>query len=93
MYINVDEEILQLAREPTELNYGEILLLALIINLSENDKFFMSNEAIANLMCTSIRTVKRWLANLNKNGLIDIYYDTISGKEKRIIVPKLSPTG
>jgi len=60
MYINVDEEILQLAREPTELNYGEIILLALIINLSKDrNQFYMSNEAIAEIMCTSIRTIKR----------------------------------
>ena len=84
MYINVDEKLIRLAREPTELNYGEILLLSLIKSMSA-DEFFMSNEAIANLMCTSVRSVKRWLSNLSKHKLIEVYYDTISGKEKRVI--------
>ena len=86
-YINVSAELLRLAREPTNLNYGEILLLALIKNLSENDKCFMSNESIAELLATSIRPVKRWLAHLRELELIDTYYENIMGRETRIIVP------
>ena len=76
MYINIQDELLKLARAPTELNYGEIILLALITNI---DKFYMTNEALANLMNTSIRTIKRWLANLKEKGLIDIYYEEVGG--------------
>lgn len=82
MYVHLDEELLQLAREPTSLNYGEILLLALIKNV---DEFFMSNEAIANMFYTSIRTVKRWLSNLNQKELIAVYYENVNGKERRHI--------
>lgn len=86
MYIKVNEDLLKLAREPTNLNYGEILLLAYIGNLSTA---YMTNETIANVLGTSIRTIKRWLSHLNELSLIEIYYDYVSGKEKRIIVPKI----
>lgn len=87
MYINIQDELLKLARAPTELNYGEIILLALITNI---DKFYMTNEALANLMNTSIRTIKRWLANLKEKGLIDIYYEEVGGAERRIMVSKMT---
>lgn len=82
MFVSVDDKLLKLAREPTNLNYGEIILLSLIKNL---DDFYMSNEAIAELFGTSIRTVKRWLSNLTELKLIVIYYDSENGKMKRFI--------
>ena len=82
-YINVSAELLQLAREPTNLNYGEILLLALIKGIDGN--FFMSNEAIANMMCVSTRSIKRWITHLHQLGLIETYYENIKGRETRLI--------
>ena len=84
MFINVDLKLFKL-----NLNYGEIFLLALITNYSKGNKFFMSNELIAKHLNTSTRTIKRWIANLRDNELIQIYYENIAGKERRIIVPKI----
>jgi len=89
MYINIDCRLFKLAREPTSLNYGEIVLLSLIKGMQSKGGFFMSNEAIAETLETSVRSVKRWLSNLNKLNLIETYYDEVSGKTKRIISAKI----
>ena len=93
MYIRIDSRVLELARAPTELGYGEILLFSQIVSLSEKGKFFMTNKAIADLFCTSERTVKRWIANLKSKGLIDIFYEDIDGYEKRVMVSKMALKG
>ena len=85
MYINVNQNLLQLVKKPTCLNYGEIILLSLIKGMSEDERFFMSNEAIAELMGNSIRTVKRWMQNLHRLNLITSYTEKINGRETRII--------
>ena len=88
MYIQITDTLLQLAREPTELNYGEIMLLAHIISIG---KCFMSNSSIADLFCTTERTIKRWLTNMKQKGIIKVYYENINGSERRVIVSDISP--
>ena len=90
MYIKIDSRALRLAREPTELNYGEILLLSQIASLSEKGKCFMTNKAFAEMLCTSERTIKRWIADLRKKQLLDVYYEEISGFERRVMVSKVA---
>lgn len=90
MYIKIPDRILALARAPTEINYGEVILLSHIFALNENNKCFISNAALAELLGTSERTIKRWLQELRDKDLIDVYYEEVEGRERRIIVPKLS---
>lgn len=88
MYIKVCDNVLALARSPTELCYGEILLLSLIISF---DKCYMTNKTFAELLYSSERSIKRWLMNLKRNDLIEVYYDNVKGVERRVVVPKLAP--
>ena len=90
MYIKIPDRILALARAPTEINYGEVILLSHIFALNESSKCFISNAALAELLGTSERTIKRWLQELRDKNLIDIYYEEVEGRERRIMVPKLS---
>ena len=85
MYININENSLKLVKKPTSLNYGEIILFSLIKGMSDDDRFFMSNEAIAELMGSSVRTIKRWLQNLHQQNLITSYTEKVYGRETRII--------
>ena len=85
------DRILALARAPTEINDGEVILLSHIFALNESgNKCFISNAALAELLGTSERTIKRWLQELRDKNLIDVYYEEVEGRERRVMVPKLS---
>ena len=88
MYIHVTDRMLNLVRAPTNLSYGEILLLAYISGL---ERVYITNETLADLLNTSVRSIKRWLSKLNAESLIDVYYERINGVDRRIIVPKMTP--
>ena len=91
MYVKVTDDVLALARPPTELNYGEIIMLAHIKGLSENGKCFMSNRAFADMLHTSERTVKRWIQEMREKHVLDIYYEEDEGRERRVLrVSKMS---
>ena len=88
-FIKVEPRTLALVRAPTELNYGEVLLLSQI--KSFDDKCFMTNKAFAEALCTSERTIKRWLTDLRNKDLIFVYYEEVGGAERRIIGVKNVP--
>ena len=91
MYIKIPDRILALARAPTEINYGEVILLSHIFALNKSgNKCFISNAALAELLGTSERTIKRWLQELRDKNLIDVYYEEVEGRERRVMVSKLS---
>lgn len=85
MYIQIPDVLLHLAREPCCLNYGEIILLAHVTSLSKNGKCYITNKALAELLCTSERTIKRWISDLRDKKLIIIYYEELNMGERRII--------
>ena len=91
MYIKIYDRVLALARAPTRINYGEIIMLSYIYALSENgNRCFITNGALAELLGTSERTIKRWIQELRDKDLLDVYYDEIDGRECRVMVPKLA---
>ena len=75
MYIRVDEAHLSLVEPPTSLNYGEVLLFALIEGSPKRKDCFMSNSTLAKVLHTSERTIERWIQNLRNKNLIVDYYD------------------
>lgn len=90
MYIKIYDRILALARAPTEINYGQVILLSYIYSLNENGDCFITNRALAELLGTSERTIKRWLQELKEKGLLDVYYEDFEGRERRFMVTELS---
>ena len=91
MYIKIYDRALALARAPTELNYGEILTLSYIHSFYENGgRCFATNKALADVLETSERTVKRWIQNLKEKKLVDVYYEDVNGVERRVIGSKLA---
>ena len=88
-FIKVEPRTLALVRAPTELNYGEVLLLSMISSF--DGKCFMSNKGFADALCTSERTIKRWLTDLRIKELIIVYYEEVGGTERRIIGVKNVP--
>jgi len=86
-YINVDDQLFKLTKPPISLSYAEVVLLSYI---SSMEKFYATNDYIADVMQTSPRTIKRWLAKLKSADLISIYYEKVYGVERRIIVPNLA---
>lgn len=91
MYIQVSDKLLQFVRAPDELNYGEIILLSHIVSLNKGEnKCFMSNKALADLLNTTERTIKRWIAHLKERDLVKTYYEYNGSKERRVMVPNLS---
>lgn len=88
-FIRVEPRMLTLVRAPTEISYGEVLFLSVV--KSFNGKCFMTNKAFADLLCTSERTVKRWITNLRNKELIVVYYEEFNGAERRFIGVKNDP--
>jgi len=81
--------MLTLARAPTSLNYGQIIMLAYIKGF---ENCFITNKALAELLGTSERTIKRWVQELKEKNLLNVYYEEENGRERRILeVPKMTP--
>lgn len=86
MYVKVTDRALSLARSPTALNYGEIIMLSHIVSLSENGKCYMSNRAFADMLNTSERTIKRWIQDMREKQVLELYYEEQDdGRERRVL--------
>ena len=91
MYVKVSDRALTLARAPTELNYGQIIMLSHIYSLSENGKCYMTNRAFADMLHTSERTIKRWIQEMKEKKVLEVYYEVDDGRERRVLrVSKLA---
>lgn len=91
MYVKVSDRALTLARAPTNLNYGQIIMLSHIASLSESGKCYMSNRAFADMLHTSERTIKRWVQEMREKHILEVYYEETEGRERRVLrVSKLA---